>query len=100
MNAHTDAVNEIQFHPSYPDQIFSCSSAGEVWHWSNPLKSFLPGDEPDSFFLTQNARNALEVSTIMPKLHKPVNSLDTNRNRLVCGCDNEAVYIVNINLFN
>lgn len=96
LNAHNDTVNEIQFHPSYPDQIFSCSSAGEIWHWSNPLKSSrLPGEEPESFFLTQNARNNLEVQTIMPKLHKSVNSLDANRNRLVCGCDNEAVYVVN-----
>lgn len=101
LNAHTDSVNEIQFHPSYPDQLFSCSNAGEIWHWVNPLKPSLPGGESEAFFLAQGARNNLEVATIMPKLHKPINSLDVSANRLVCGCDNEAVYIVNdINLFN
>lgn len=95
LNAHSDAVSEVQFHPSYPDQLFSCSSAGEIWHWASPLRATVPGDESDAFFLTQSTRNNLEVSTVMSKLHKPVNSLDVNRDRLVCGCDNEAVYIVN-----
>lgn len=72
-----------------------------MWHWASPLKTTLPGDESDSFFLAQSTKTNLEVSAIMPKLHKPINSLDVNRNRLVCGCDNEAVYIVNdITLFS
>jgi len=39
------------------------------------------------------AKHHLEVFTLMPQLHKPINSLDVNRNRVVCGCDNEAVYV-------
>lgn len=36
----------------------------------------------------------MEIFSLMPLLHKPVNSLDVNRSRLVCGCDNEAIYII------
>ena len=39
------------------------------------------------------AKHHLEVFTLMPQLHKPINSLDVNRSRVVCGCDNEAVYV-------
>jgi nuclear pore complex protein Nup43 len=39
------------------------------------------------------AKHHLEVFTLMPQLHKPVNSLDVNRSRVVCGCDNEAIYV-------
>lgn len=101
LDAHKDSVSEIQFHPSYPDQLFSCSTAGEIWQWANPLKSSILDGGSGGFFLTENVRNNMEVFSIMSKLHKPVNSLDVNKDRLVCGCDNEAIYLINdISLFN
>ena len=36
----------------------------------------------------------MEIFSLMPTVHKPINSLDVNRNRLICGCDNEAIYII------
>jgi nuclear pore complex protein Nup43 len=57
-----------------------------------PLLSEFSRDE-NPWLNTDVAKHRLEVFTLMPQLHKPVNSLDVNRNRMVCGCDNEAVYV-------
>lgn len=98
-------MSEIQFHPNYPDQLFSCSSAGEIWHWTTPPKAgsstSLPETDSNPLFLTESIKNSLEVFALMPKLHKPINSLDINKNKILCGCDNEAIYLINdVNLFN
>lgn len=103
LSAHTDSVSEIQFHPDYPDQLFSCSSAGEIWHWVAPPKSGpSTSHELDNnpLFLTESIKNNLEVYALMPKLHKPINSLDIHKDKVLCGCDNEAMYLINnVNLF-
>jgi nuclear pore complex protein Nup43 len=56
------------------------------------LLSEFPRDE-NLWLNSDVAKHRLEVFTLMPQLHKPINSLDVNRNRIVCGCDNEAVYV-------
>lgn len=101
LSAHSGAVTEIQFHPGYPDHMFSCSNNGEIWHWNTLSQSKhvkLMALETDSFnpwFSNESIKNKLEVLSLMPKLHKPVNSLDLDRNRVLCGCDNEAIYFIN-----
>lgn len=99
LNAHEGSITEIQFHPDDPDQLFSCSSAGEMWHWSTKNKKQLPigfGNPAVNVWLApDNVKNKLEVFTLMPTLGKPVNSLDLNRNKVICGCDNEAIYLIN-----
>lgn len=103
LSAHTDSVSEILFHPSHPDQLFSCSNAGEVWHWMSPVKhSSTPSMDIEGtpLFLVENVKNSLEVYALMPKLHKPINSIDVNGNKVLCGCDNEAIYLINdVSLF-
>ena len=32
-NAVLLSVWEVKFHESYPDNLFSCSEDGSVWHW-------------------------------------------------------------------
>ncbi|XP_069668662.1 nucleoporin Nup43 isoform X2 [Periplaneta americana] len=103
LSAHSDTVSELHFHPDRPEHLFTCSMSGEVWHWntssmSRParLGTTLPefsGDE-NPWLNSDAAKHRLEVFTLMPQLHKPVNSLDVNKNRVVCGCDNEAVYVL------
>lgn len=105
LNAHEGAVSEIQFHPDHPDQLFSCSSAGEIWHWSTKSRNSIPGLMSDSelsvWLVPENIKCKLEVFTLMPTLGKPINTLDLNRNKVLCGCDNEAVYLISgINFFH
>merc|ERR1712055_966296 len=48
LNAHTDAVSEIQFHSLHPNHLFSCSQDNSLWHWNantqkpNALMSMQP----------------------------------------------------------
>lgn len=102
LSAHSDAVSELQFHPDRPEHLFTCSTSGEIWHWntSSMSRSAHLGTMPSEFPRDENlwlnsdvAKHRLEVFTLMPQLHKPINSLDVSKNRVVCGCDNEAVYV-------
>jgi len=99
LNAHEGAITEIQFHPEDPDQLFSCSSAGEIWHWStkNKKQTIAGFEQPNVnvWLAPDNVKNKLEVFTLMPTLGKPINSLDLNKNKVICGCDNEAIYLIN-----
>lgn len=101
LSAHSNAVSEMQFHPNNPDHLFTCSNSGELWHWSTINQSkhskllSMETEPTNPWFCNENIKNKLEVFNLMPKLHKPVNSLNLQRNKLICGCDNEAVYLVN-----
>ncbi|EFA03069.1 nucleoporin Nup43 [Tribolium castaneum] len=101
LDAHEGGVMEIHFHPDHPDQLFTCSTDGDVWHWSpkcGSASSLLNGE--NVWLASEAIKNKLDVFTLMPKLHKPINSLDVNRNKVLCGCDNEAVYLINgVNVF-
>lgn len=101
------AVTEIQFHPNYPDHMFSCSNNGEIWHWNtishskhtNKLNVGLEMESTNSCFSNENIKNTPELKSLMNKLHKPINSLDLDRDKVLCGCDNEAIYlIINVNV--
>ncbi|PSN43436.1 Nucleoporin Nup43 [Blattella germanica] len=90
LSAHSDTVAELQFHPERPEHVFTCSTSGEVWHWDT---SSMSRTDENPWLSTDASKHRLEVFTLMPPLHKPVNSLDINKNKVVCGCDNEAVYV-------
>ncbi|XP_023012732.2 nucleoporin 43 [Leptinotarsa decemlineata] len=98
LNAHEGAISEIQFEPENPDQLYSCSSSGEIWQWatkSDVRQQLADGTETNVWLAPDNVKNKLEVFTLMPTLGKPINSLDLNRRRVLCGCDNEAIYLIN-----
>ncbi|XP_028132320.1 nucleoporin Nup43 [Diabrotica virgifera virgifera] len=99
LNAHEGAVSEIKFNPECPDQLFTCSSSGEIWHWTTKATAvpslLLDTTEANVWLAPDNVKNKLDVFTLMPTLGKPINSLDLNRNKVICGCDNEAIYLIN-----
>lgn len=41
LNAHAKGVMEVLFHNDQPDNLFTCSLGGEVWHWNNSQVSKL-----------------------------------------------------------
>lgn len=43
---------------------------------------------------TDAVKHRLNVVPLMPNLHKGVNSVDVNKDKVVVGCDNEAVYVI------
>lgn len=99
LDAHTEAINEIQFHSHYPDHMFSCSNSGEIWHWKALTQKHnllnLEMETLSPWLSNESIKSKLEVASLMPKLYKPVNCLDLDKNRVLCGGDNEAVYLIN-----
>ncbi|KAK4882408.1 hypothetical protein RN001_005727 [Aquatica leii] len=108
LSAHSESVSEIQFHPDHPDQMFSCSFSGELWHWITNKPGSHGGKllnvsemESNSWLSTESIKNKFEVFMLMPKLHKAINSIDLSRDRVLCGCDNEAIYLINkVNIYS
>ncbi|GLH06246.1 Coatomer subunit beta' [Gryllus bimaculatus] len=103
LSAHAESVSELKFHPDRPEHLFSCSADGDVWHWNTSTmsrgtrfssSSDMSIDE-NPWLSSDAAKHRIEVLSTMPKLHKPVNSLDVNHSRLICSSDNEAVYVIN-----
>lgn len=95
LNAHTGSVCEILFHPDRPENLFTCSSSGELWHWNNAQNSKLQLNGTDSHWLnTVGANGKVDVTSLCAAMHKPINSIDVDRSTLLFGCDNEALYTV------
>lgn len=106
LNAHSMAMMEIKFHPINPDHLFTCSQEGSVWHWDATfLKSAPTGSkvgkttetsgEVQNPWLNCNAsKHRLEITSLLKYSTLPINSVDIMNNVLLCGSDNEAVYII------
>ncbi|CAG9769548.1 unnamed protein product [Ceutorhynchus assimilis] len=97
LNAHEGAISEIQFHPDHLDHLFSCSRGGEIWHWSTKTKNKygLEHENINAWLAPDDIKAKLEVLNLMPTLKKPINTLDLSNNRVICGGDNEAIYLIN-----
>ncbi|CAH1175603.1 unnamed protein product [Phaedon cochleariae] len=93
LDAHDGGVAEVLFDADRPDRLFSCSGAGQLWRWGT--RGAGGNATPDVWLAPDNVKGKLDVFALMPTLHQPINSLDLNRNRVICGCDNEAIYLIN-----
>jgi len=93
----TTTITELAFHPLEPDHLFSCSYGGRMLQWSSK-KSYLchndPGDlEYSNFWInTDKVKTRLSVNDIIQPIYFPINSLDIQKQQLICGADNEAIY--------
>ncbi|XP_051176057.1 nucleoporin Nup43 [Leptopilina boulardi] len=97
LNAHAKSVTEILFHPDRPDNLFTSSTSGELWHWNNASQSKSKFDNGDAHWL--NSFGGKGKVTVCASVHKPINSIDINKSTLLLGCDNEAIYTIkNVNL--
>ncbi|XP_043495160.1 nucleoporin Nup43 isoform X2 [Polistes fuscatus] len=123
LNAHARAVRRIMFHPDRPENVFTCSNSGELWHWNNSQQSKLRLghfrdislpihfliyvyichiyvvifilDSTDTHWLNTIGTNSnINVTSLCCVMHKPINSIDIDKSSLLFGCDNEAMYIV------
>ncbi|XP_046427457.1 nucleoporin Nup43 [Neodiprion virginianus] len=95
LNAHSSSVSEIKFHPDRPENLFSCSSSGQLWHWNNAQNTKLKLDSGDTHWLnTISTKGKVNVTSLCATLHKPINTIDVDRSTLLFGCDNEAMYVI------
>ncbi|XP_071112729.1 nucleoporin Nup43-like [Haliotis cracherodii] len=112
LEAHSATMWEVKFHPHNPDHLFTCSDDGSVWHWdgtsvrgSASTSSFVSGLRGDSASSTghisswlnlDSARQKLEITSLLPTRSLPVNSLDIDRDTLLCGTDSETLYTISL----
>lgn len=43
---------------------------------------------------TDAVKHRLHLVSLVPTLHKGINSVDVNKDKAVIGCDNEAIYVI------
>lgn len=51
-------------------------------------------DETGCPWMSRNVKNRINVYSLIQNLHLPINSLDVQQNSVLCGCDNEAIYLI------
>lgn len=97
LNAHSAGVTEMQFHPENPQKLLTCSVSGEIWDWNMEAmtKSTTGADNQISTWMPLEDKNAMMINSLMPALHKPINTLHCDKGKVICGADNEAVYLIN-----
>lgn len=86
----------MQFHPENPQKLLTCSVAGEIWDWNMEAmtKSSKGPDNQVATYMPLDDKTNMMVNSLMSNLHKPINSLHCDRGRILCGADNEAVYLI------
>jgi nuclear pore complex protein Nup43 len=110
--AHTSNIWDVKFHPTCPDNLFTCSEDGSLWHWdatrratpgfSSTLNAHIglgittgSGVSYSPWLLDDSGRTEIHATSLLPWHRMPLQSLDTQMRKLVCGTDSEAVIVIN-----
>lgn len=96
LNAHAAGVTEMQFHPENPHKLLTSSVSGEIWDWNMEAmtKSTKGPDNQMTTWMPLEDKNAMMVNSLMPTLHKAINTLHCDKGKIICGADNEAIYLI------
>lgn len=104
LRAHDFGITEIKFHQTQPTKMFSTSENGELCQWSQNTLQAIPSEfDPQKniqestvnpWLNGERIKNKISVKTVIDGLRKSINSFDTHRSRLICSCDNEAIYLI------
>ncbi|CAH0694862.1 unnamed protein product [Spodoptera exigua] len=95
VNAHSAGVSEMQFHPENPHKLLTCSVSGELWEWNmEAMTKSSKGPDGQIMWMPLQDKKSMMVNSLIPALHKPINSLHCDKGRILCGADNEAVYLI------
>ncbi|XP_068626752.1 nucleoporin Nup43 [Battus philenor] len=92
LKAHASCVTEMQFHPENPKKLITCSVSGELWDWN--MEVMTKRTKTSENWLPLEDKNAVTVNSLMPPLHKAINTFHCDKSRLLCGADNEALYFI------
>ncbi|ESN99224.1 hypothetical protein HELRODRAFT_189038 [Helobdella robusta] len=103
---HSANMLDVKFHPQMPNNLFTCSQDGTLWHWQscespnsfhldNYFKEFAGNNISNisSWLLDGEKSSRKIVSNLLPDNMFPINTLDVSHNRLICGLDSEQLYL-------
>lgn len=105
LSAHTSAITEIAFHKTQPTKLFTAAENGELWQWTQNTLMMNTGIESQMSINTdsenvnpwlngERAKNKINVTSLFSGLKKSINTFDAVDSKIICGCDNEAVYLI------
>lgn len=114
LKAHDHAITELAFHRTEPSRLYSASESGELWQWNqNYLSSTASAaggllnassiaastgvesmENNNPWLNGERAKSKINVTSLLSGIRKAINSFDTCRSKVVCGGDNEAIYLV------
>lgn len=98
LKGHTAAVTEMQFHPENPQKLLTSSASGAIWCWNMDIINKSTKNPSAQAVMTwtplEDKLNKM-VNNLFTPLHHSINSLDCDKGRVLCGADNEAVYLIN-----
>lgn len=98
-----EALSELRFHPNRHSVLFSVSCNGSIWQWSNFFQLFDPLRKHDGVGLDGAVDQSLllEYKTVQPDVKCLLsnnkfltNCIDLDRDRLICGTDNECIIAI------
>ncbi|CAG4950574.1 unnamed protein product [Parnassius apollo] len=92
LKAHAAGVTEMQFHPENPNKLLTSSISGELWDWN--MEAMTKSTKTSENWMPLEDKNTMSVNSLMPPLHKPINTINCNKGRILCGADNEAIYLI------
>lgn len=112
IDAHAAEVWKVQFHPLYPDNLFTCSEDGSCWFWNGAsmisgasmIKSLndtmnqvkTTSNPSSSIWLYVDAnKHKMETFSLIPFNKSAINTFDIYGSSLICGTDGEALIVVN-----
>lgn len=109
----------MRFHPLSPDNLFTCSEDGSLWHWDGASvalqsvtgipgtnKSFLPSsigngagigggyDNLSPWLSVDATKHKMETFSLLPYNRLSINSLDILSRHLLSGSDCEAIFMI------
>uniref|UniRef100_A0ABM0LZ64 Nucleoporin Nup43-like n=1 Tax=Saccoglossus kowalevskii TaxID=10224 RepID=A0ABM0LZ64_SACKO len=61
LDAHSSDMWEVKFHPSNPDNLFTCSEDGSVWHWDNTSSQVSMATQLSTSMAGSGTENVWEV---------------------------------------
>ncbi|XP_026731474.1 nucleoporin Nup43 [Trichoplusia ni] len=95
VNAHSAGVSEMQFHPENPHMLLTCAVSGELWDWNmEALTKSSKGQDNQVTWMPLEDKKSMMVNSVIPPLSKAINTLHCDKGRILCGADNEAIYLV------
>jgi len=118
LEAHAAEIWEVRFHPLSPDNLFTCSEDGSLWHWdgtsvavqnitgfAGASKSHFSGisngagvgggyDSISPWLSVDATKHKMETFSLLPYNRLSINSLDIQSRHLLSGSDCEAIFIV------
>lgn len=100
LSAHTEVINELNFHRSEPAKLFSCAETGDLWQWHQNTFPSIEGfttvnaDNEVPWLNGERAKSNITVTALVNGNGMGINSFDSFKNKVIAAGDNEAVYLV------